>query len=99
MKAYRNSLKRAAGSAGTSLRFVGSDLGEWCYPAPYRAADWPAAERIVDELESQGWVVEQRTADATVLAIDDHVLHVGERDGAVVLTLDTRKAIASAPAH
>jgi hypothetical protein len=61
--------------------------------------DWPKAEKIAEELEDQGWTVEARGDQRITLAMDDHFVEVGQRDGEVTLTLDTRKGITSAPAH
>jgi hypothetical protein len=99
MKVYRDSLKKAANRVGASIKFAGSDMGEWCYPTPYRVADWATAEQIVDELEEQGWTIEQRDAQRITLSMDDHYIEATCEGEDAALTLDTRKGITSAPAH
>lgn len=99
MKVYRDNLKKAANRVGASIQFAGSDMGEWCYPTPYRVEDWATAEKIAEQLEEQGWFIETRGDKAITLSIDDHVVEVAERSGEATLTLDTRKSITSAPAH
>jgi hypothetical protein len=99
MKRYRDSLKQAANQAGTSIQFAGSDMGEWTYPVPYRVDDWQAAEKVIEQLEDQGWFLDERQDGYVALSIDDHVVEVTRGQEETRFVLDTRKAITSAPAH
>lgn len=57
MKVYRDKLRNAASKAEMSIRFVGSDVGEWSYPTPHAVDDWDKAGTVIDQLIERSWLV------------------------------------------